>query len=141
MPNAARLCSAVMAVDVRHLRSFLAIADAGNITRAAADLHVTQPALSRTLRQLELHLGVPLVDRSTHHLRLTTSGAAFRIRAAAAVAAVDDALDPRRLDSWPLRVGHAWSALGRYTTPLIRRWAQVHPDVPLQLLRVDDRLA
>jgi DNA-binding transcriptional LysR family regulator len=130
-----------MAVDVRHLRCFLAIAETGNVTRAAAALHVTQPAMSRTLRQLEQHLGTQLVDRSTHHLRLTSAGVAFQVRAAAAVAAVDSAVDPSQLASWPLKVGHAWSALGRHTTPLIRHWEQAHPDVPLQLLRVDDRLA
>ena len=43
----------VMTVEVRHLRAFLAIAEEGTITGAAARLHLTQPALSRTLRQLE----------------------------------------------------------------------------------------
>jgi DNA-binding transcriptional LysR family regulator len=130
-----------MAVDVRHLRCFLAIAEMGTITRAAAALHITQPALSRTLSQLERHLDTQLVDRSTHHLRLTAAGVAFQLRAAAAVAAVDSVVDPAQLGAWPLRVGHAWSALGRHTTPLIRRWEREHPDVPLQLLRIDDRLA
>ncbi|MFI1995594.1 LysR family transcriptional regulator [Actinoplanes sp. NPDC020271] len=130
-----------MTVELRHLRAFLAIAAEGTITRAAARLHVTQPALSRTLRQLETHLGIRLIDRSTHHLRLTAAGHAFQPRAAAAVTAVDEALDPARAGAWPLRVGHAWSALGEHTTPLLRRWKREHPDTPLQLLRVDDRSA
>jgi DNA-binding transcriptional LysR family regulator len=130
-----------MAVELRHLRAFLTIAAEGTVTRAAARLHVTQPALSRTLRQLEAHLGARLIDRSTHHLRLTAAGHAFQPRAAAAVTAVDEALDPARAGSWPLRLGHAWSALGEHTTPLLRRWKQEHPDTPLQLLRVDDRTA
>lgn len=141
MPVSLRLCSVVMTVELRHLRAFLAVADEGNITRAAARLHVTQPALSRTLRQLEAHLGVRLVDRSTHHLELTAAGQAFLIRAAAAVAAVEEALDPVRVGTWPLRVGHAWSALGVHTTPLLRRWQQAHPQTPLQLLRIDERTA
>ncbi|MBB2949240.1 DNA-binding transcriptional LysR family regulator [Actinoplanes lutulentus] len=128
-----------MTADLRHLRAFLAIAASGTITRAAAELHVTQPALSRTLRQLEEHLGFRLVDRSTHHLELTAAGQAFRIRAAAAVAAVDDVLDPARAGTWPLRLGHAWSALGVHTTTLLRRWKQEHPQTPLHLLRVDER--
>ncbi|GIF74475.1 LysR family transcriptional regulator [Asanoa siamensis] len=130
-----------MTVDLRHLRAFLAIADEGSITRAAARLHVTQPALSRTLRQLEEHLGARLVDRSTHHLRLTAAGQAFRDRAAAAVAAVDDVLDPARVGNAPLRLGHAWSALGALTTPLLRRWRERHPETPLELMRIDDRTA
>ncbi|MEV0718812.1 LysR family transcriptional regulator [Asanoa sp. NPDC050611] len=128
-----------MTVDLRHLRAFLAIADAGSITAAAARLHVTQPALSRTLRQLEDHLKARLVDRSTHHLRLTPAGSAFRDRAAGAVAAVDDVLDPTRAATWPLRLGHAWSALGAHTTTLLRGWQRAHPGTPLDLLRVDER--
>ncbi|MEU8926106.1 LysR family transcriptional regulator [Kitasatospora sp. NPDC048545] len=130
-----------MTIELRHLRAFLAIAEEGTITRAATRLHIGQPALSRTLRQLESHLGVRLVDRSTHHLELTAAGRTFRDRAAAALAAVDTALDPRALTALPLRLGHPWAALGEHTVPLLRRWDQEHPDVPLELRRIDDRTA
>ncbi|MGW8886647.1 LysR family transcriptional regulator [Streptomyces sp. NPDC055749] len=128
-------------IELRHLRAFLAVADEGNVTRAAARLNLTQPAVSRTLAALEKHLGVRLVDRSTHHLALTAEGAAFRDKAAAAVAAFDEAVDPDRLRHWPLRIGHAWSAFGPYTTPLLRAWHERHPRTPLELLRIDDRTA
>jgi DNA-binding transcriptional LysR family regulator len=141
MPLTPRLCSAGMTVGLRHLRAFLAIAEEGSITGAAAVLHIGQPALSRTLAQLERHLGVRLADRSTHHLELTPQGRTLRERAAAAVAAVDDVLDPAQAAHRALRLGHAWSALGAWTTPLLRRWQHEHPDVPLQLLRIDDRTA
>ncbi|WP_351227037.1 LysR family transcriptional regulator [Streptomyces sp. NPDC002133] len=130
-----------MSIELRHLRCFLAIAEERSLTRAAATLHRTQPAVSRTLAALERHLGVRLVDRSTHHLDLTPEGLAFRDKAATAVTAFDEALDAVRLHHRPLRLGHAWSALGPYTTPLLRRWQQEHPDVPLELLRIDDRTA
>jgi DNA-binding transcriptional LysR family regulator len=141
MPDGFWLCLPDMTIELRHLRCFAAIAEEGNLTRAAARLHLTQPALSRTLRQLEAHLGILLVDRSTHHLQLTEAGEVFRDKAAAALAAVDDALDPASTGTWPLRLGHAWSALGSYTTPLLRRWKQAYPQTPLQLLRIDDRTA
>ncbi|MFI9724302.1 LysR family transcriptional regulator [Streptomyces sp. NPDC052396] len=130
-----------MTMELRHLRAFLAIAEAGTITRAAARLHLGQPALSRTLRQLETHLGVRLIDRSTHHLELTAAGRMFRDRAAAALAAVDTALDPRALTALPLRLGHPWAGLGDHTIPLLRRWDEEHPEVPLELRRIDDRMA
>lgn len=130
-----------MTVELRHLRAFVAIADEGTVTHAAIRLHLTQPALSRTLAQLEAHLGVRLVERSTHHLELTPAGRLFRDRARAALAAVDDVLDPTRATAGPLRLGHAWSGLGRYTTAVLRSWRAAHPDVPLELLRVDDRAA
>ena len=130
-----------MTAELRHLRALVAIADEGNLTRAAARLHLTQPALSRTLQQLEAHLGIRLVERSTHHLELTAAGQVFRDRARAALAAVDEALDPLRAATWPLRLGHAWSALGRHTTAVQRRWQETHPQIPLELLRIDDRTA
>ncbi|MFF5787096.1 LysR family transcriptional regulator [Streptomyces sp. NPDC012693] len=130
-----------MSIELRHLRCFLAIAEESSLTRAAARLHLTQPAVSRTLAALEQHLGARLVDRSTHHLALTAEGRAFRDRAAAALAAFDAAVDPARLRHRPLRLGHAWSAFGPYTTPLLRRWQRDHPDTPLELLRIDDRTA
>ncbi|NGN70080.1 LysR family transcriptional regulator [Streptomyces sp. A7024] len=130
-----------MTIELRHLRAFLAIAEEGNVTRAAARLHTGQPALSRTLRQLEDHLGTRLVDRSTHHLDLTAAGRTFRDKATVALAAVDDALNPATLTRWPLRLGHPWAAFGDLTIPLLRRWDEAHPDVPLELRRIDDRTA
>ncbi|MFF3172638.1 LysR family transcriptional regulator [Streptomyces sp. NPDC057900] len=133
--------SAGRGVEVRHLRAFLAVADESSVTRAAARLRLTQPAVSRTLAALERHLGIRLVDRSTHHLALTPEGVAFRDKAAAAVAAFDAALDPEGLRGRPLRLGHAWSAFGRYTTPLLRGWQERYPQTPLELRRIDDRTA
>ncbi|MFC0597394.1 LysR family transcriptional regulator [Streptomyces palmae] len=130
-----------MTMELRHLRAFLAIAREGTITGAAARLHIGQPALSRTLRQLEAHLGVRLVDRSTHHLELTAAGRTFHDKAAAALAAAEAAFDPRSLTALPIRLGHPWAALGDLTVPLLRRWDREHPEVPLRLLRVDDRTA
>ncbi|MFF8369163.1 LysR family transcriptional regulator [Streptomyces lydicus] len=130
-----------MSIELRHFRCFLAIADTLSVTRAAERLHLTQPAVSRTLRQLEQQLGVRLVDRSTHHLALTPDGESFRDQAAIAVTAFDRALRLARHTGWPLRLGHAWSAAGTDTTALLRRWHEEHPDTPLELLRIDDRTA
>lgn len=104
-------------------------------------MHLTQPALSRTLNQLERHLAVRLVDRSTHHLQLTSAGEDFLVRAQAALAAVDAIFEPEQFGVWPLRVGHAWSAVGERTGPLLREWRKQYPDVPLKLLRIDERTA
>ena len=60
--------------ELRHLRTMAAIAEEGTITGAAARLRITQPALSRTLRQLEQRVGTSLIDRSTRHLELTPAG-------------------------------------------------------------------
>ncbi|UNO40391.1 LysR family transcriptional regulator [Streptomyces sp. MST-110588] len=130
-----------MSIELRHFRCFLAVADTLSVTRAAERLHLSQPAVSRTLRQLEQGLGVLLVDRSTHHLELTAEGHAFRDRAAAAVTAFDRALDEARHTTRPLLLGHPWAAAGADTTALLRRWAETHPRTPLVLRRIDDRTA
>src|SRR5215470_1780479 len=140
-PARTRLCFRRMTMELRHLRCFLAIAEEGTLTRAATRLDLTQPVVSRTLRQLEDHLGVRLIDRSTHYLGLTAAGHAFQIRAASAVAAADAAFDPGRLGAWPLRLGHAWFAFGEFTVSLLRSWLQEYPDVPLELRRIEDRTA
>jgi DNA-binding transcriptional LysR family regulator len=139
MPIKQRLCSARMSIELRHLRAFVAIGEHGTITAAASVLHTGQPTLSRTLRQLETRLGVRLVDRSTHHLELTAAGRALLGRAKRVLADVEALLDPARLGNWPLRLGHAWSAMGEQTAALLRRWRLAHPEVPLELVRIDER--
>ncbi|HZO84013.1 MAG TPA: LysR family transcriptional regulator [Verrucomicrobiae bacterium] len=57
-----------------HLRTFVAIADAGGVHRAAARLHLSQPAVSRQIQTLETDLGVPLFDRIGRRVQLTSEG-------------------------------------------------------------------
>lgn len=68
-------------VELRVLRYFLIVAREENITKAANLLHVTQPTLSRQLRQLEEELGITLFYRTSHHIVLTEDGMLFRRRA------------------------------------------------------------
>ena len=68
-------------LDIRLLSGFLAIAEAGSITRAAESLHITQPALSRQLAQLESDVGARLVMRGKKGIELTHEGRALRRRA------------------------------------------------------------
>jgi DNA-binding transcriptional LysR family regulator len=63
-----------MNVELRHLRALAAIGDQGTITGAAAVLHISQPALSRTLEQLESRVGVRLVQRTTPPQAQTQAG-------------------------------------------------------------------
>src|SRR3954464_2021713 len=64
-------------LDPRWLRSFVAIAGAGSVTRAAQQVHRTQSAVSTQLQQLEAATGVALVQRTTRRLALTEAGARF----------------------------------------------------------------
>lgn len=129
-----------MTVELRHLRAFLAIAEERNLTRAAQRLHITQPALSRTLAQLERLVAARLVDRSTHHLELTEAGTRFERAAFDAVRAVEAAVATATGDELPLRLGHSWSA-GLHLSTLMREWQREPRPCPLVVLRHDDRSA
>lgn len=138
MQSAEHLCSAVMNVELRHLRALAAIGDEGSITGAAAVLHVSQPALSRTLEQLESRLGARLVERSTRRLALTDTGRKLYERAHLILNHLDDALTEATEGPRPLRIGFAWAAFGDRTVPVLRGWRELHPDTPVRVCRRDD---
>lgn len=125
-------------VELRHLRALAAIGDEGTVTGAALALHVSQPALSRTLEQLESRLGTRLVERTTRRLALTEAGQRLWEDAHRILQQFDDALAGAAGGPRPLRVGFAWAALGRHTVPLLRAWRDARPDTPAQVRRCDD---
>jgi DNA-binding transcriptional LysR family regulator len=67
-----------MAVSLRQIEAFLAVAAQGTFTKAAEVLHVAQPALSQLVRDLEQELGIRLLDRTTRRVELTEAGREFR---------------------------------------------------------------
>jgi DNA-binding MarR family transcriptional regulator len=64
-------------MELRHLRYFVAVADALSFTQAAARLHLAQPSLTRQIKDLEAEIGVQLFDRSGKRIALTPEGEAF----------------------------------------------------------------
>ncbi|MER5537743.1 LysR family transcriptional regulator [Streptomyces mirabilis] len=85
-----------MTPEAKLLRSFLTVAEEANFTRAAARLHIAQPALSAQIRQLESQLGVRLLERTTRSVRLTEAGRAVQERGPAALAALDEVWEAAR---------------------------------------------
>jgi DNA-binding transcriptional LysR family regulator len=113
--------------EVRQLRALLAVVDAGTFTGAADVLGVTQASVSRTVAALERALGARVLQRTTREVSLTATGAqvaGHARRVLEEVAAIRRAAEHTRGD---LRVGYAWSALGRHTTAVQRRWSEAHP--------------
>ncbi|MBI5104633.1 MAG: LysR family transcriptional regulator [Solirubrobacterales bacterium] len=78
-------------MDLRQLRYLVALADERHFTRAAAQLHVAQPALSQQIRRLEDEVGLPLVDRTTRRVALTEAGELLVERARRALGEVEAA--------------------------------------------------
>ena len=78
-------------MEVRQLRALVVLAEERHFTRAAARLHIAQPALSQQVRRLEEELGLPLVDRTTRRVALTEAGEALVARARTALGEIDAA--------------------------------------------------
>lgn len=124
-----------MGVELRQLRCLVAIVDHGGFTDAAADLGVSQPAVSRGLAALEDELGVRLLRRTSRQVVLTAAGSRVLIRARRLLADVDDLAAEARGGVRKLRIGHAWAAMGAHTVEFQRRWAAMYPDTELHLVR------
>ncbi|MFD6096922.1 LysR family transcriptional regulator [Nocardiopsis flavescens] len=126
-----------MDVELRHLRCLVAISDTGTFTDAALSLGVSQAAVSRGLAALERALGTRLLYRTSREVTPTAAGRRVLARARAVLAEVDDLVREAAEGHRRLRLGHAWSAVGRHTRRFQRLWAERHPDVELHLVRTN----
>lgn len=128
-------------MELRQLRYLVAIADAGNLGRAAESLFVSQPALSYALRRLESELGVRLFDRHAGGVTATAAGldivaeARRTVRQADRVAAVAER--HRRGRTGVLRVGFEATGAGELTTRARSAFARAHPGVRVEPKRFD----
>ena len=92
VPRPADGAGASQGLELRHLRYFVAIADAGSFTHAAERIFIAQPTLSQQIRRLEQIVGTPLLHRRREGLRLTTAGAVLLEAARDVLSAVDHAV-------------------------------------------------
>jgi LysR family transcriptional regulator, benzoate and cis,cis-muconate-responsive activator of ben and cat genes len=124
-------------MELRHLRYFIGVAEAENVSRAALKLHVSQPALSRQIRDLEEELGFALLKRSAKSVRLTEAGRAFLTEARAVLARAEDAVLAARSVAngarGELHVGYAPSLTARILPPTLRAFQAELPNVRVRL--------
>lgn len=122
-------------MELRPLRSFIAAAEDGNISRAAARLHLTQPALSRQIKGLEDELGVILLERGAHSFSLTPAGELL-LRDGRNLLERADALEQRvraTAKAQTIRVGYSPSLSAGILSPAIEAFTQVHPRARVDL--------
>jgi len=126
-----------VAVELRHLRYFVAVAEELHVGRAAARLHMSQPPLSQQIRALERELGLQLFDRSRRRIRLTPAGAALLREARRALAEADRFQESAaRLRSGrlgQLRVGFVGSALFSLVPEILQAFRREVPEAGLVL--------
>ncbi|MBF6209573.1 LysR family transcriptional regulator [Nocardia puris] len=124
-------------MELRHLVSFLALAEELHFGRAAGRLHLTQPSLSAQLQKLERSLGVQLVVRNSHEVRLTAAGREFEGQARAIVAQLDRAAAVTKLaaagHSGSLSVGYNLPASKHVLPDVLAHLAREHPHITVSL--------
>jgi LysR family transcriptional regulator, benzoate and cis,cis-muconate-responsive activator of ben and cat genes len=134
-------------MELRHFRYFVAVAEAENVTRAAAKLHVAQPAVSRQIRDLEDELGLALLERTAKSVRLTDAGRIFLEEARAVLQRADDAVKVVRAVAGgtrgQLHVGYAPSLTVQILPRALRRFQVEWPGVRVSLhdLSTEEMLA
>lgn len=134
-------------MELRHLRYFVAVAEEQNVTRAAARLHVSQPPLSRQIRDLEDELGIALFEHGAKSVRLTAAGRVFLNEAQAVLQRVDEAVQAAKAvatgQRGEIHVGYAPSLTVELLPRALRAFQETHPGIRVQLhdLSTEEMLA
>ena len=131
-----------MNLTFRQLRVFVAVAQHASMTRAAESLHLSAPAVSMQIREVESQVGLPLFDRVGRNVSLSTAGEYFLVHAKRLLAALKEADDSmarlKRLERGTLTIGIVSTA--KYFVPhLLARFHEEHPGVDVRLRVLLDR--
>lgn len=122
--------------SLRQIRYFIAAANAGQISRAARDLNVSQSAITTAIRQLEDIVGSPLFRRHARGVSLTHDGTIFLQHAHRIFATVDEAVHaPRSVRTTlagKLRIAMTYTVAGYYLPPHLERFTRYYPGIELQ---------
>ena len=124
-------------ISMRALECLVAIVEQGSLTRAAAVLHMSQPALSHQIAAVERELGTPVIERLPRGVRPTAAGLAAVAEARLALAAAERAvIAGRRVAAGAggrIRIACAETMTVRVLVPVLRAWRRRCPDVELDL--------
>src|ERR1700721_2904301 len=127
-------------MELRHIRSFLSIAETLHFGRTAELIHLSQPALSLQIRALEEEVGVRLFERNRRKTTLTAAGVAFRDDAIAALSQLDQAVRRARLAAsgklGRLRIGFVSTAGSEIVPNIVRQFKESNPDVEFSLRNI-----
>jgi DNA-binding transcriptional LysR family regulator len=126
------------AMELREVRTFIAVADLGTVSKAAEQLHLTQPALSRQIANLEAELGLRLFDRVGRRLMLTSEGAQLLTECRGLLnysfAVREQAAHLRHGDAGVLRVSASPHLIEGLFPDFLRHYAKRYPNVQVRLV-------
>jgi DNA-binding transcriptional LysR family regulator len=122
-------------MELRQLRYFVAVAEDGNISRAARRIFLTQPALSRQIKVLEEEVGQCLLERQAHSIRLTPAGETLLREARELLQHAEQVLERVRVAGrgLRLRVGYAPSLAAGMLSVAVGNFTQAHPNTHVEL--------
>jgi DNA-binding transcriptional LysR family regulator len=127
-----------MSIDLRHLRAFLVLGNELHFGRAADSLRIAQPALSKTIQQLEAEIGTPLLIRSTRRVELTEAGKVFFTEISSVTGQIELAVAKARKAArglqGELRVAYTDFAINGKLPEFLRDFNLAHPDIHLDLI-------
>lgn len=124
-------------MELRHLRYFIAIAEASSFTRASARLRISQPTLSRQMRDLEAHLGVALFEKRGGPVTLTAAGRHLQEGAKQWLARLDlltASTQAAGRASSRLRIGYFGAYASELLAPSLRQFRKMEPHVSVELI-------
>jgi len=124
-------------VDTGDLQAFLAVARARSFTRAAAQLGVSQSALSHTIRGMEKRLGIRLLERTTRSVSPTGAGQRLLLRAGPRMDEIEAEIVAltalRETPAGTIRINSSETALRAVLWPVISRFAKTYPDIKIEV--------
>jgi DNA-binding transcriptional LysR family regulator len=124
-------------LSLRHLRTFLAVAEAGSFRKASERIHLSQPAVTAHIQQLEAAVGVRLLDRTSRQVALTEEGRRFRNRAARALdeltAAVAELREEALLQRGRVRIAALPTMAAGPVPAAMARFRALHPGILVQM--------
>ncbi|MEM7178856.1 MAG: LysR family transcriptional regulator [Pseudomonadota bacterium] len=127
--------------SLRQIRYFIGVAEAGQVSRAARALNVSQSAVTLAVKDLEGQLGVTLFDRHSGGLALTLDGHRFLQHARNIQGSVADAMNSMRTDfvdvAGHVRLGLSYMMSGYFIFPVLARFRRAYPDIHFELVELD----
>jgi DNA-binding transcriptional LysR family regulator len=130
-------------MELRHFRYFVAVAEESSLGKAAHRLHVSQPALSQQISDLEDELGLKLFTRNSRGVELTEAGRAFLVATRRVLVAVEQATEQAQEaaqgERGRLVIGSLGAATISFLTSILARFREQHPLVEITLLHMHNR--